>query len=309
MTSVRRVLVAVAVLPLLLGATACGGDPPVAEKDQTVTIVGQNFTEADIVTQLYKLLLDKQGFDTDVEKLGARDSYLGALEKGRVQVAGDQLSSLTETLNRTANGNDAVPVASSDVQATLGQLKTLGAAYGLTPLQPAKAEDAVAYAVTKEYAEQNDLTTLSDLGKLDKPIALAANSDCAERADCGRGLQNVYGITLGKIEPLGFGTQDTKNALLKGEVQLGQVSTTDGSLDRAGLVVLQDDKDWQNAENLVPVVNSAWLKKNPKAADALNQLASVLTTADLTSLNAQVDGQRLEASQVAEDYLKEKGLI
>ena len=145
MTSVRRVLVAVALLPLLLAAAACGGDPPTAEKDQTVTIVGQNFTEADIITQLYKLLLDKQGFDTDVEKLGARDSYLGALEKGRVQVAGDQLSSLTETLNRTANGNDAAPVASSDVQATLGHLKTLGAAYGLTPLQPAKAEDAIEY--------------------------------------------------------------------------------------------------------------------------------------------------------------------
>ena len=309
MTSVRRVLVAVATLPLLLAASACGGDPPAAAKDQMVTIVGQNFTEADIVTQLYKLLLDKQGFDTDVEKLGARDSYLGALEKGRVQVAGDQLSSLTETLNRTANGNDAAPVASSDVQATLGHLKTLGAAYGLTPLRPAQAEDAIAYAVTKEYAAQHDLTTLSDLGKLDGPIALAANSDCADRPDCGKGLQNVYGITLGKIEPLGFGTQDTKNALVNGEVQLGQVSTTDGSLDRAGLVVLQDDKDWQNAENLVPVVNSAWLKKNPKAADALDQLSSVLTTADLTSLNAQVDGQRLEASQVAEDYLKEKGLI
>jgi osmoprotectant transport system substrate-binding protein len=309
MTSVRRFLVAVATLPLLLTASACGGDPPAAAKDQMVTIVGQNFTEADIVTQLYKLLLDKQGFDTDVEKLGARDGYLGALEKGRVQVAGDQLSSLTETLNRTANGNDATPVASSDVQATLGHLKTLGATYGLTPLRPAQAEDAIAYAVTKEYAARHDLTTLSDLGKLDEPIALAANSDCAERPDCGKGLQNVYGITLGKIEPLGFGTQDTKNALVNGEVQLGQVSTTDGSLDRAGLVVLQDDKDWQNAENLVPVVNSAWLKKNPKAADALDQLSGVLTTADLTSLNAQVDGQRLEAGQVAEDYLKEKGLI
>ena len=50
-------------------------------------------------------------------------------------------------------------------------------------------------------------------------------------------------------------------------------------------------------------------RKNPKAAGALNQLSAVLTTADLTALNAQVDGQRLEASQVAEDYLKEKGLI
>jgi osmoprotectant transport system substrate-binding protein len=310
MGSVRRVLVAAAALPLLLAISGCGADDsPPEGAAHTVTLVGQNFTEADILTQLYKLLLDQQGFKTDVQKLGARDSYLSALEKGRVQVAGDYLSTLTETLNRTANGNDAPMVASPDEQATLGHLKTLGATYGITPLEPTLAEDANAFAVTRAYADKNHLTTLSDLGKLDQPIALAANSDCAERPDCGQGLQSVYGIKLGKIEPLGFGTQDTKNALVKGEVQLGQVGTTDGSLDQAGLVVLQDDKNWQNAENLVPIVNSAWLKKNPKAADALDKLSRVLTTDDLKALNAKVDGERLEASQVAEDYLKEKGLI
>ena len=31
---------------------------------------------------------------------------------------------------------------------------------------------------------------------------------------------------------------------------MGQVGTTDGSLEQMGLVVLEDDKNWQNAENL-----------------------------------------------------------
>ena len=309
MSSVRRLLVAAAALSFLLGATACGTDPAPEGRDRTVTLVGQNFTEADIITELYRLLLDQQGFDTDVKKLGARDSYLAALEKGDVQVAGDYLSTLTETLNRTANGNDAAPVASSDVQKTWGQLKVLGARNGLTPLRPAAADDASAFAVTKSFAEQHHLSSLSDLGRLDQPVALAANSDCAERPDCGRGLENVYGITLSKVEPLGFGSQDTKNALVKGEVQLGQVSTTDGSLDAAGLVVLRDDKSWQDAENLVPIVNSAWLKKNPRAAEALDRLSAVLTTDDLKRLNAAVDSQHQDARQAAEAYLKQKGLI
>ena len=87
------------------------------------------------------------------------------------------------------------------------------------------------------------------------------------------------------------------------------MGTTDGTLDSLGVVVLQDDKNWQNAENVVPVVNSAWLKDNPRAEAALDKLSAVLTTADLKSLNAKVDGERLEASQVAEDYLNEKGLL
>jgi len=311
MNHVRRFLVALTTLPLLLVVAACGSEG--FEEDsgggETVTIVGQKFTEADIMTQLYKLLLEKEGFETEVKNLGARDIYLDPLQKGDVQVSADYLSSLTEALNRKANGEDADPVATPDVEETLAQLKTLAAEYDIVPLEPAEAEDANAYAVTKDYAEKNDLTTLSDLGKLGKPVALAANSDCSERPDCGKGLTSVYGIKLSKIEPLGFGSADTKNALSEGEVEVGQVGTTDGSLDSMGLVVLEDDKNWQNAENLVPVVNSAWLKDNPKAKDALNKLSGVLTTEDLTTLNAKVDGERLEASQVAEDYLKEKGLL
>ena len=312
MNHVRRILVALTTLPLLLAMAGCGSDG--FEEDsggggETVTIVGQKFTEADIMTQLYKQLLEKDGFKTDVKNLGARDIYLDPLQKGDVQVSADYLSSMTEALNRKANGDEADPVASPDVQATLGQLKTLAAKYDITPLEPAEAEDANSYAVTKDYAEQNNLTTLSDLGKLGKPVALAAASDCPDRPDCGKGLESVYGIKLSKVEPLGFGTPDTKKALTDGEVEVGQVGTTDGSLEQMGLVVLEDDKNWQNAENLVPVVNSAWLKDNPKAEDALNKLSDVLTTEDLTMLNAKVDGERLEASQVAEDYLKEKGLL
>jgi osmoprotectant transport system substrate-binding protein len=109
--------------------------------------------------------------------------------------------------------------------------------------------------------------------------------------------------------PLGFGTPQTKDALKSGEVQLGQVGTSDGSLKKNNLVVLEDDKDWQNAENLVPVVNSEFLKKNPEVADVLNKLSGVLTTEDLMDLNAEVDVQRKLPEDVARSYLEEKGLL
>jgi osmoprotectant transport system substrate-binding protein len=74
-------------------------------------------------------------------------------------------------------------------------------------------------------------------------------------------------------------------------------------------VILTDDKNWQNAENLVPVVNSKWLKAHPKAAGALNKLSDVLTTDDLKAMNAKVDAERQQESDVARAYLKEKGLL
>ena len=86
MNHVRRILVALTTLPLLLAMARCGSDG--FEEDSggggdTVTIVGQKFTEADIMTQLYKQLLEKEGFKTDVKNLGARDIYLDPLREGR----------------------------------------------------------------------------------------------------------------------------------------------------------------------------------------------------------------------------------
>src|SRR3954447_24048749 len=231
MNGVRRALLAVAALPLALGASACGGggERP-APPQPTVTLVGQNFTEADILTQLYKQLLDKDGYRTRVEGLGAGQYYLGPLEEGRVHVPVDYLSSFTDELNRSINGAAAPPVATPDLADTLAQLASLGAEHGLTPLRPARAEHGKAYAVTKAFAAKARLTTLSDLGRLGRSVALAAEADCAQRPDCSLGLGKVYGIRLSRVEPLGLGSGDTIRALTGGQVQLAQVGTTDGTL-------------------------------------------------------------------------------
>jgi osmoprotectant transport system substrate-binding protein len=301
-TLVRRTLVALLAVPLLLAA-GCGGG------GGKVVIVGQKFTEADIMTQLYKAVLDHEGYDTSVRNLGARDIYLGPLSKGDVTISADYLSSMTEALNRKENGDSASKVASPDEAATLTQLNKLAAKEGLTALQPAKAEDANAFAVTKQFADSNHITSLSDLGASGLSVKLGGNSDCPQRADCQKGLEDTYGIKVSGFEPTGFGSQATKDDLVKGVTQIGSVGTTDATLEKLGLVILTDDKHLQNAENLVPIVNSKWLKDNDKAKKALDKLSAVLTTEDLTAMIGKVDLDREKAADVAKAYLKDKGLI
>jgi osmoprotectant transport system substrate-binding protein len=298
----RSLLIALATIPLLLLA-GCGGG------GDRVVIVGQKFTEADIMTQLYKALLDDAGFDTEVKNLGARDIYLEPLSKGDVMVSADYLSSMTEALNRKANGDDAAKVASPDEKATLEVLNKLAADEGLTALEPAKAQDANAFAVTKEFAEKNHLTTLSDLGASGLSVALGGNSDCPQRADCQKGLEDTYGIKVSGFQPTGFGSQATKDDLVKGVTQIGSVGTTDATLDSLGLVILTDDKNLQNAENLVPIVNTKWLADHEEAKAALDKLSAVLTTEDLTMLIGKVDLDREKAADVAREYLDSKGLL
>jgi osmoprotectant transport system substrate-binding protein len=304
-----RSLLLALLLPLLAVAGCSAGQVDTSSAGARVTIVGQNFTEADVVSQLYRALLDAAGFRATVRSLGGRDLYLGPLEKGSVQVAADSLSATADAINHRATGDDAsVSIASSDVAAAVAQLQRVGADAGLTALTPTRAEIKSGYAVTRAFATSNHLATLTDLGRLGQAVALAASPDCAQRPDCAPGLQRVYRIRIAEVEPLGSGTEDTRTALLQGQVQLAQVATTDAQVG-AGMVLLADDQHLLDAENITPLVNSAWLGHHAGAREALEKLSGVLTTDDLRTMTARVNAGHTTARSVARAYLTQKGLV
>lgn len=314
----RRIGAVAAVLPLaLLGACAgedalsdgSGGSGGDGGSKGEIVLGGQNFTEMQIMSEIYRALLEDAGYDVTPKLVESRDVYTPELQKGNVDISADYLSSMTEFLNVQANGPDAEPVASNDPDATLEELRTLAEPTGIEPLQPAEAQDANAFAVTKEFAEKNDVATLSDLAALGEPVTLAAAEDCAERDECKVGLEKTYGLKITKVEPLGFASEATKDALKSGEVTLGQVGTTDATLDSLGLVLLEDDKQLQNAENLVPMVNSDFLADHADVADVLDEMSAGLTTEDLATMIGKVDLERQLPEDVAHEYLVEKGLI
>lgn len=302
-------------LGLVLALSACGGDDDsggtsgaTPSPKGELTVGGANFTEMLVMQQMYKLLLEKAGFTVKVQSVDNRELYAPALKSGEIDVVPEYLATMTEYLNHSKNGPDAPTVATSDPAQTVQAVTPLAQENGLTVLEPAKAVDSNAFAVTQKYADDNSLKTLSDLAALGKPIVLAATEECPKRPFCQVGLEKTYGLNISKVEPLGFGSTQTKQAVKDGTAQLGLVGTTDGTLKQFGLVILEDDKHLQLADNLVPFVN-AKSATDPAIAEALNKLASVLTTDDLAQLNLQVDGERMEPADVAQAYLKDKGLI
>ena len=96
--------------------------------------------------------------------------------------------------------------------------------------------------------------------------------------------------------------------MLHGESQLGETSTTDGTLQTQGLVLLTDDKHIQPAENLVPAVSSSFLAAHPDVAAPLNALMAALTTEKLTELNAKVAVDPQYPKDVADHFLADAGL-
>ena len=311
----RRLVVGVVAASAAL-LTACGssnssstatdsGSTGTTDKG-TVRISGQNFTEAQIVADMYAAVLQKAGYTPDVHLVGTRDVYM-KIFPSKLDVVPEYTGSIVEFLNGTYNGSNAKPITVSDAQATIDKAQPLLEKKGITLLNPSQATDTNAFFVTKKYSDQNNVHTLSDLKG--KSVTLAAAPDCKGRLDCEGGLSSAYGIDITKILPLGYASQQTYDSVLKGESELGETSTTDGTLQSQGLVLLADDQHIQPAQNLVPMVSTKFLQAHPDVEGPLNELMAALTTDDLTQLNAEVSVQRAKPEDVAQQWLTDAGLI
>ncbi|MFJ9625389.1 ABC transporter substrate-binding protein [Streptomyces sp. NPDC101181] len=322
MSRTSRIAGAVIGVVALAGSlAACGGDSLEQEqggsgssgggdgKKGSLVVGSASFTESKVLAELYAQILGDAGYSTSVTTVKNRELYEPSVEKGEIDVVPEYAATIAEFLNAKVNGADQAqekPVASGDVDATVDALKKLAEPLGLTVLPPGKAVDQNAFAVTKEFAEKNSLKTLSDLGKSKLKVKIAAGDECEVRPFCAPGLKKAYGIDVTGIDPKGVGTPQSKQAVRDGKVQLVLTTTTDAVLD--GLVFLEDDKKLQNADNILPVLNTKDAG-DPEIADALGKLTDALTTEDLAELNRKVDAERAKPADVAKEYLESKSLV
>jgi osmoprotectant transport system substrate-binding protein len=315
----RRSLAAVLAVGSLLLATACAGSDlsddqasdgdstPAAGADQgPVRISGQSFPEAALVAAMYDELLTDAGYQTDVKLVDTRDAYMATFPKS-IDVVPEYVGGIVNFLNAKKNGADAEPFTAGDGAELADQGKSLLDEAGISLLDTSPATDTNAFFVTQDYSDSEGVTTLSDLAG--KSVTLAAAPDCEGRLDCEGGLTDEYGIDITKVLPLGYASDQTYQSVIDGESQLGETSTTDGTLASQGLVVLQDDKQIQPAQNLVPAVSTAFLDAHPDVADVLNGLMAALTTEKLTELNASVSVDREKPEDVAHQFLVDAGLL
>ena len=271
---------------------------------KTLVVGGANFTEMKVMQQLYGQLLTKNGYTVTYKQVENREIYEPALEQGQIDVVPDYAATMANYISKKTGGNG--DIATADANETVQKMQPLLGQLGLTALTPSPAKDNNAFAVTKKFAEANNLKTLSDLAKLNKPVRLAATTECPDRPFCQPGLEKTYGLKVSQVLPLGFGSPQAKQAVTSGKADLVLTGTTDATLDQLGLVLLEDDKGLQLADNIVPVVGKK--ANTAEVKTLLDKISAALTTEDLAQLNSKVDAQRQTEEQVAKDWLASKGL-
>ena len=293
-----RFLAALAALAFI--ATACGstgsGTPPASKG--TLTVAGFNFPESSILAEIYGQTLAHDGYTINYKLLlGTREVVAPALESGQIDLYPGYAATDLEFYNKGAGE------ANGDAAATTAKLNSHLQALGLTALTPSPAVDQNAFAVTSATQKKYNLTKLSDLAPIGDQLTLGAGPECPTRPFCQIGLKATYGINFKAFKPLDTDGPLTRAAFKNGSIDVGLVFSSDGDLNSLGLVVLQDDKHLENADNVLPIVRQA--AASAEVTNVLNAIDAKLTTADLVTMNSQVSIQHQDADAVATAWLQQ----
>ena len=310
MTTTRwRAPLALALVFSLLGA-ACGDDSSNsastttagAVQGSTIQLAPQDFAESKTLTEVYGQYLQAKGFDVEIQPAsGYRDQVYPGLEAGDISLIIDYSGSAARFLDP-----ESTPSADSDE--TYTALTKVLADKDLIAYDYAPAEDANALVALKSWAEDNNVTKISDLAGL-TDVKLGASEDCRNRADCLLGYQDVYNLEFADFVALEYGPPLTE-ALSAGEVQVAQYQTTAPQLASGDFVALVDDMGLLSADNVVPVLRKDLADEySASLADAINELSAMITTEDLIAWNVSTDIDKDEPADVATAWLTDKGLL
>jgi len=291
-----------ALAALLVSATlvaACGSTSSSGGSTSkgTITVGGFNFPESTILAYIYGESLAHAGYTVNYKVLlGSREIVAPALESGQIDLYPGYAATDLEYYNKGAGE------ASGDVAATTAKLNSHLSTLNLQALTPSSAVDQNAFAVTKDTASKYNLTKLSDLAAVGNQLVLGAGPECPTRPFCEPGLESTYGIHFKDFKALDTDGPLTRAAFANGTIQVGLVFSSDADLTSLNLVVLQDDKHLENADNVVPIIRNA--AATADVTSILNKVDAGLNTADLVSMNGQVELQHMDGDVVAKAYLQ-----
>ncbi|CAN5865372.1 glycine betaine ABC transporter substrate-binding protein [soil metagenome] len=303
-----RAIMAALLAFAMTALVACGGGggSGSGESKGEITIGSKNFTEQVILGELYSQALEADGYKVNKKlDLGNVTVLDKALQSGEI----DMYPEYTGTALVTALGYEGkqldTPEKTYEKTKELYEKRDPAA----TTLEQASFNNTYGIAVRKDVADQYGLKTLADLTGASSNLVLASFSEFQQREDGFPNIKESYSKTNFKdikvVNDLGLRYQ----ALRQGDADVAIGFTTDGQLRSEDLVVVEDKKSIWPFYHPTPVINEEFLKNNGGVADVINPVTESLDLETMQTLNGRVDLDNEDPSAVAEDHLKEAGLL
>lgn len=278
---------------------ACGKKEAEVE---TIVIGHKNYTEARVLGQLFASMIENNtDFKTDVRELGGTQIAYEAVKTGDISLYPEY----TGTVYGALLGESGM----KDPDEVYNYVKTkLKENNNLDFLNPLGYNNTYTLAVRPETAEKYNLKSFSDIAENADELVIGATMEFLEREDGMLGLKKTYpGMEFKDEKALDGGLRYT--AIKDGKTDVADAFSTDGKLITYNLVILEDDKNFFPPYYVAPLLNGEFAASHPEVVAALEKLAGQINEDEMQQLNYRADEEGLPARVVADEFLKEKGLI
>ncbi len=261
----------------------------------TLNVGSKRFTESYILGEILKQTAASAGeaSATHSQGLGNTAIVLNALTGGNIDIYPEYTGTIAKEILKL----DAVP--------PLPELSAKLAAMGLAVGVPLGFNNTYAIAMRADDARAKGITRLSDL-KSHPEIRLGLSQEFIGRADGWPGLKQTYDLPFATPRGLDHGL--AYEAVAERQVDAIDIYSTDAKIDKYGLTVLADDRNYFPRYDAVLLYRADVPQRFPRTWDALKKLEGTIDDATMRRMNAAAELENKDFATVAASFIGEHRL-
>lgn len=326
---------------LLLGLAACGGGEQEAGGDAatdaaaegTEATAGEGGGEGQLLSDNYDLSDVSIRFAT---KDFTEQLILGQLARQALEAAGASVD-YTENLPSPAGPRDALTAGEIDagweytgtawinylgneepIDDPMEQFEAVKEAdleeNNIFWTDPAPFDDTYGIATRREFADENDLSTLADVAEFidanPDQATLCLDNTFASRDDGLVRFEDTYDVDWPDnqltVQDFSVIYQSTADG---NPCNFGEIFTTDGRIQALDLAVMEDTESAFISYLSSVMIDNDFHEENPQVADLLAEISQPITEELMIELNAMVDVDGEFPEDVAATYLQDQGFV
>jgi osmoprotectant transport system permease protein len=256
----------------------------------TVVVGSKTFTEGYILSEIIAQVIEQTG-EAQVERrlgLGATGIIYESLRTGQIDVYPEYTGTITESILKSG------PLKTTDeINQALAPLSLfVGNSLGFN--------DTYALALRKEVSAKENIQTISDLKK-HQDIRAGFTHEFLKRSDGFDSLTKHYDLNLKNYS--GMEHSLAYESLAQGKLDLVEVYSTDAKIQKYGLKILKDDKEFFPKYLAVLFMRKDFSERFPKSLAALRALEGKITEEKMVELNAKVELDGWSFEKTARHFL------
>ena len=283
-------LVTAVAVSVIVATTGVGIGAPDSEAS-TISVGSKNFTEGYVLSEIVAQTLEAAGFDVERNfGLGGTLVCYEAITTGEIDVYPEYSGTLIQAVLDLPGKTSYTDLQRRLLDHTQVEL-----------LETFGFNNTYAIALKRDRASRLAVMTIGDLAQ-HPDLRIAFSHEFINRNDGWPGLKRTYSLPH---EPSGIEHGLAYQAIEEGKIDVTDVYSTDGDVEKYDLVLLQDDRGYFPVYMAAPLVRA---DLDPRAKEALGRLAGRITGAEMRALNAAVLLEGKTFAEVASAFLAREGL-